>query len=198
MARSRGRPRQFDEQQVVGAAAQVFWTKGFSATSLDDLAAAMGMNRPSIYRAFGDKEELYRLTLKQFSAGMEALAETTLFAERDIRQALEKFYQGAVQQYVAGAQPKGCLVMSTAVSAATSHPDIQADLYDVIGRIDQNIDRRLCQAVMDGKLPDDFATTERAQIAQSVLHSLSLRARAGASKAGLNRLLKSAVDVILC
>ncbi|HIF33901.1 MAG TPA: TetR/AcrR family transcriptional regulator, partial [Planctomycetaceae bacterium] len=56
MKRTRGRPKQYDEDVVLHAAGEVFWTKGFNATSLDDLSVAMGMNRPSIYRAFGDKE----------------------------------------------------------------------------------------------------------------------------------------------
>ena len=72
MKRSRGRPRQYDEETALRAAADVFWTKGFSATSLDDLSSAMGMNRPSIYRAFGDKEAIYRRALMQFAQGMEA------------------------------------------------------------------------------------------------------------------------------
>ena len=121
-----------------------------------------------------------------------------MFAEADIKRALLGFYRGAVGQYLSGNQPKGCLVMSTAVSAATSHPEIKADLYQVIEQIDQNLEKRLQQAVVDGQLPPDYASAERAQMAQSVLHSLSLRARAGTSKAGLNRLLKNAVELILC
>jgi AcrR family transcriptional regulator len=81
MKRARGRPRQYDEESALQAAGQVFWTKGFSATSLDDLSVAMGMNRPSIYGAFGDKEALYRRALMQFCEGMEAAFERTMLAE---------------------------------------------------------------------------------------------------------------------
>ena len=66
MKRARGRPRKFDAEQVLGNALLVFWTKGFAGTSLDDLAHAMAMKRPSIYNAFGDKQSLYRAALGDF------------------------------------------------------------------------------------------------------------------------------------
>jgi AcrR family transcriptional regulator len=66
MSTQRGRPKKYDPQTALQAAGGVFWAQGFSGTSLDDLSAAMGMNRPSIYRAFGDKEAVYRLALAQW------------------------------------------------------------------------------------------------------------------------------------
>lgn len=197
MKRTRGRPRQFDEDAAVEAAGNVFWMNGFSATSLDDLADAMGMNRPSIYGAFGDKEALYRRALAQFGSRMEAAMQQTLFAIPDVRKALESFYRQALAIYVSGPQPKGCLVMSTAVSVAVSHPEIQSDLLGIIKIIDRSIEKRLRQAVKEGQLPPEFDTSARADIAQGILHSLSLRARAGDSKSALNSLLNSGVEVIV-
>ncbi|MGI9326296.1 MAG: TetR/AcrR family transcriptional regulator [Pseudomonadales bacterium] len=194
--RARGRPRQFDEVTAVEAAGNVFWANGFSATSLDDLAEAMGMNRPSIYGAFGDKEALYRRALAQFGSRMEGAMRQTLYANADVRKALMNFFRQALAIYVSGPQPKGCLVMSTAVSAAVSHPEIQFDLLAVIQTIDAKIEERFQQAVKSGELPPDFDTSARAAIAQSVLHSLSLRARAGERKAKLNRLLRSGVELV--
>ncbi len=196
MKRARGRPRQFDEVAAVEAAGNVFWINGFSATSLDDLAAAMGMNRPSIYGAFGDKEALYRRALAQFGSRMEAALRQSLYAKSDVRKALTNFFRQALAIYVSGPQPKGCLVMSTAVSAAVSHPEIQSDLFEVIETIDKGFEERFRQAVDAGELPPEFDTYARAAIAQSLLHSLSLRARAGQSKSKLNRLLRSGVELV--
>ena len=197
MKRTRGRPRLFDEAEVVEAAGRVFWRKGFSATSLDDLAAAMDMNRPSIYGAFGDKEALYRRALSQFASRMEAAMQQTLFAKSDVRNALTAFLQQALSVYTSGAQPQGCLVMSTAVSAAVVHPDVQSDLLGVIQAIDRGMRARLEQAIADGQLPSHFDAPGRATVAQSLLHSLSLRARAGESKANLRRLIRSGVEAVL-
>ena len=87
--------------------------------------------------------------------------------------------------------------MSTAVSVAVSHPEIQIDLLGIIRIIDRSIEKRLRQAVKEGQLPPEFNTSARADIAQGILHSLSLRARAGDSKSALNSLLNSGVEVIV-
>jgi AcrR family transcriptional regulator len=197
MKRARGRPRQYDEESALQAAGQVFWTKGFSATSLDDLSVAMGMNRPSIYGAFGDKEALYRRALMQFCEGMEAAFERTMLAEDDIRKALTNFYRDALKMYTSGEQPKGCMVMSTAVAAATCHPEIQADLLSIIRSLDQKIAMRLEQARELGQLRSSFDVVGRAAIAQSLLHSLSVRARAGETPSQLRRMIKTGVETIV-
>ena len=197
MKRARGRPRQYDEEIALQAAGQVFWTKGFSATSLDDLSAAMGMNRPSIYRAFGDKEAVYRRALMQFCDGMEAAFERTMLAEGDIRKALSSFYREALTLYTGGEQPRGCMVMSTAVAAAACHPAIRADLLNVIRGLDEKIAKRLQQASEAGQLGSSFDIAGRAAIAQSLLHSLSLRARAGESHRQLTRMINTGVEMIV-
>ncbi len=197
MKRTRGRPRQYDEDAALQAAGEVFWTKGFSATSLDDLAAAMGMNRPSIYRAFGDKEAVYRKALMQFCQGMEAAFERTMLEENDIRKALASFYREALAVYTSGEQPRGCLVMSTAVAAAACHPEIQADLLNIIRDLDQKIATRLEQAREAGQLEASFDATGRAAVAQSLLHSLSLRARAGETPSRLRRMIKDGVETVV-
>jgi len=197
MTRSRGRPRQYDEDLALEAAGQVFWTKGFSATTLDDLAAAMGMNRPSIYRAFGDKEAIYRRALMQFCQGMEAAFARTMLAEDDIRKALTRFYREAVATYTAGEQPRGCMVMSTAVAAATCHAEIQADLLAIIRDLDKKMAMRLQQAIDDGQLPSSLDASGRAAIAQGLLHSLSLRARAGETQRQLRRIINTGVEMVV-
>lgn len=197
MKRTRGRPRLYDEDVALQAAGEVFWTKGFSATSLDDLTVAMGMNRPSIYRAFGDKEAVYRKALMQFCQGMEAAFERTMLAEDEIRKALASFYQDALAVYTSGQQPKGCLVMGTAVAAAVCHPEIQADLLNVIRDLDQKIARRLEQARDAGQLEASFDATGRAAVAQSLLHSLSLRARAGETPKRLRRMIEAGVETVV-
>lgn len=197
MKRARGRPKQYDEDEAIQAAGQVFWAKGFSATSLDDLAAAMQMNRPSIYRAFGDKESVYRRALTQFREAMAAAFERTMLAERDVSKALAGFYGEALAVYTAGAQAKGCLVMSTAVTAALDHPEIRGDVLAVISELDAKFAQRFKQARDDGQLYAAFDVAGRAALAQSLLHSLSLRARAGELPPQLRRLIKAGVTAIL-
>jgi len=81
---ARGRPRKFDEDQALAGAMTLFWEKGLSATSLDDLALAMNMNRPSIYNAFGNKEAIYRRSLQRFCGQLDQGMQVTLGSDKSL------------------------------------------------------------------------------------------------------------------
>ena len=87
----RGRPRQYDRETALKGALSVFSTKGFTVTSLDDLASVAGMNRPSLYNAFGDKESMYRETLEHFIAGLRDAIAQQVGAEPDLKKAYSDF-----------------------------------------------------------------------------------------------------------
>src|ERR1700677_3548464 len=95
--RARGRPRDYDPEIALTRAMDLFWASGYAATSLDDLSGAMGMNRPSIYAAFGDKEALYRQALDHYQTGVRAAIKEALAEERPLRQALGDFYERAIE-----------------------------------------------------------------------------------------------------
>jgi TetR/AcrR family transcriptional regulator, copper-responsive repressor len=192
-----GRPRQFDPEAALDGATRLFWARGFTATSLDDLAAAMGMNRPSVYNAFGDKEAVYRRTLARFVARLKEEVGALLFDETDLATALERFYYAGLDVYFGTEPAPGCFVMCTAPVEALAHPEIRRDLQSIIDELDEVLARRFVAARVDAQFPADGDAKAAAQMAQAVLHSLALRARAGASKAALRRLARRAVAVVL-
>jgi AcrR family transcriptional regulator len=192
MTKQRGRPKLYDATSALEAAATVFWSKGFSGTSLDDLSAAMDMNRPSIYRAFGDKESIYRQALDQFASHMEEGFRRTLLHEPDIRVGLKKFYREALEIYTSGDSALGCMVMCTAPAAAVSHPEVQADLLSVIQEIDAKLLVRVEKAMADGQVNKTQDAKLLGKLIQAVLHTLAIRARAGESKASLRKFADSA------
>jgi AcrR family transcriptional regulator len=197
MTKQRGRPKLYDATSALEAAATVFWSKGFSGTSLDDLSAAMDMNRPSIYRAFGDKESIYRQALDQFASHMEEGFRRTLLHEPDIRVGLKKFYREALEIYTSGDSALGCMVMCTAPAAAVSHPEVQADLLSVIQEIDAKLLVRVEKAMADGQVNKTQDAKLLGKLIQAVLHTLAIRARAGESKASLRKFADSAT-LALC
>src|ERR1700747_1473227 len=95
--RSIGRPRSFDVDKAIGAAMKVFWQKGYESTSLTDLTEAMGINRPSLYAAFGDKEALFRKALDRYNDGPAAYVREAL-EEPTARAVVEARLRGAVDQ----------------------------------------------------------------------------------------------------
>ncbi len=193
----RGRPKLYDTEAALKAAGAVFWTKGFSGTSLDDLSDAMGMNRPSIYRAFGDKEDIYRQALNQFGMVMDEAFKLTLSHEKDFHKGLRKFFRKALELYSSEEIPLGCMVWSTAPAAALIHPEVQSDLLAAISHVDAMIRQRVELAIEEGQINKDVDAKTLSKLIQALLHSISIRVRAGESIPSLRRFIDSAILILV-
>ncbi|WP_223543617.1 TetR/AcrR family transcriptional regulator [Pseudomonas sp. GL-B-12] len=196
--KSRGRPRAYDPQTALQQALGVFWNTGYSGASLDSIATAAGMNRPSLYAAFGDKHALYIKALEQYwefaAASMrEALTDLDL----PLAEALQLFYEGQLSIYFSGdGQPRGCFAIGTATTEAVEDPEIREVLSDRLSRLDADLEIRLQAAKEAGELKDNADPAALAVLASSLLHSISIRARAGKSRAELTELARNAIRVI--
>ena len=195
MKRTRGRPRTFDADEALGNALLVFWTTGFAGTSLDELAAAMAMKRPSIYNAFGDKESLYRAALDAFQ-GRLLMGLGTLEVEDEPKIILNRFFTRALDVYAGGETPLGCFIFCTAPAEAIAHPDVRADILEITYKIDGTLKKFFEKARATGRLHGDAEPLVAAQLTQATLHSLALRARAGQSRTALNKMARGAVEMI--
>src|SRR5580658_4510629 len=121
--RRRGRPRQYDPERALGKAAEAFWKYGYAATSLDDLAAATGMNRPSLYAAFGDKRDLYLKTLERYQQQSREIGAHITADDPPLRVFLKRFYEAALDIYLqSGETARGCYSISTAPTQAATDP----------------------------------------------------------------------------
>ncbi|MDA0824839.1 MAG: TetR/AcrR family transcriptional regulator [Proteobacteria bacterium] len=196
MKNPRGRPRKFDPDVALNKAMLVFWQRGLSATSLDDLSLAMEMNRPSIYNAFGNKEAIYRAAFAQFCRQMERGFDQTLNVETDLRKGLIKFYDQAIRLYCSGELALGCLVMCTAPVEVSVHPEVKEDLKVLIALIDKKLELRVKDAIRYGDFPADSDPKLTAQLIQGVLHSLAIRARAQEPQSSLKKLARFAVSCL--
>lgn len=195
-ARRRGRPPSYDRDRALRAIRDIFWNRGFSATSLDDIAAAAGMNRPSLYGAFGDKREMYLAALRMFAAESGRELQKALEAPT-LREALEAFYARAIQDYLSGqGGPRGCLVICTAVTEATTDPAIRSELAAILGAIDSAVAARIAKAQADGDRCTGGDATALASVATSVLHSVAVRARAGARRSELLKIGRTTAELI--
>lgn len=196
--KGRGRPRAYDPQTALQQALGVFWSTGYSGASLDSIATAAGMNRPSLYAAFGDKHALYIKALEQYwefaaAAMHEALTDNALTLE----QALMRFYEGQLSIYFSGeGQPRGCFAIGTATTEAVEDAEIRDVLSDRLSRLDAELETRLRAAIDSGELKSDADPAALAVLASSLLHSISIRARAGKSREELTELARNAVSVI--
>lgn len=194
--RPRGRPRSFDTEATLAQATLAFWQRGYASTSLDDLSQATGLNRPSLYGAFGDKHALYLQALRLYTEQSNA-AIAAAFADRSLRDGLLRVYELALQLYCpAGEAARGCLLIGTAATEAPRDEAIRLQLGDSLRGFNAAFEARLQQAIDSGELPAGIDVGMRAQLASAVLHSMALRARAGDPREELAALARAGVEMV--
>jgi len=191
----RGRPRGYDPQVALARAAEVFWKAGYAGTSLDDLVEATGMNRPSLYAAFGDKRDLYLKTLAYYRDESRALARAALADDPPLRVLLKRFYDKALELYLSGG-PRGCYSIGTAATVAAVDDGVRAFLADSMRTTDGFLTHQIEKAKQRGELARDADPAALGYLATATLHTLAIRARAGLPRKELNALVSAAIDVI--
>ena len=195
--KSRGRPRAYDPQAALAQARDAFWTAGYAGTSLDDIAAATGMNRPSLRAAFGDKQALYLRTLADYWAAKFELMHAALDGGDRLADSLMKVYEASLEVYFGGGDPaRGCFVVGTAITAAHDDAEVQRVVADGFSTLDACFERRFRRAVAEGELADDADATALALLATATLHSLAVRARSGTPRASLRTMAGKMVETL--
>ena len=193
-----GRPRAYDPQTALQRATDRFWRSGYSGTSLDQLCAETGMNRPSLYAAFGDKHTLYLKALAYYwQLSHQAMHEALADSGQPLNEALMRAYDSQLALYFSsGELPRGCFVIGTAITEAVEDPEIRHSLAEGFRALDAALEARLRIAYDKGELPPDADPTALALLAAAALHSIAIRARAGTSQAELKEMARKAVHVI--
>ena len=194
----RGRPRAYEPDVALGKALDLFRQGGFAATSLDDLSAATGMNRPSLYGAFGDKRELYIKSYQRYRDEARAATADIFRSDATVRQQLERIFATALDIYLSGEDgPRGCFTVMTAGSEAVQDPDIRAMVQDALSELDKAFAFCFRRARETGELPEHADPAVLAQLASATIHSIAIRARARASRAELEAIVEGALDLML-
>lgn len=193
----RGRPRAYEPDVALGKALDLFRKGGFAATSLDDLSAATGMNRPSLYGAFGDKRELYIKSYARYRTDARAAMIEIFRGEMPIRERLKRVYAAALDIYVADtSDPKGCFTVMTAASEAVADPEIRAMVLDGFAELDKAFASSFRRAKEKGELPPSADPVVLAQLASATIHTIAIRARARVPRKELEAIVKGAIGVM--
>ena len=193
----RGRPRAYQPDVALGKALGLFRKEGFAATSLDDLSAATGMNRPSLYGAFGDKRELYIKSYQRYRDDARAAMTEIFRGDMPIRKRLARIYAAALDIYLTGeSSPLGCFTVMTAASEAVADPEIRAMVLDGLSELDKAFANAFRRAKATGELPDNADPASLAQLASATIHTIAIRARARVPRKELEAIVKGAIDVM--
>ena len=193
----RGRPRAYQPDIALGKALDLFRKDGFAATSLDDLSAATGMNRPSLYGAFGDKRELYIKSYQRYRDDARAAMTEIFRNELPIKKRLERIYAVALDIYLSGdGGPRGCFTVMTAASEAVFDSEIRAMVLEGFSELDKAFAACFRHAREKGELPESADPTMLAQLASATIHTIAIRARARVPRKELEAIVKGAIDVM--
>ncbi len=193
----RGRPRAYDRDIALARSMEVFWDTGYAATSLDDISAKTGMNRPSLYGAFGDKRALYREAIAHYRANGRAAMQEALVYDKPLRHALRRAYESALSLYFSGGNSaRGCFMIGTALTEAAHDPEIRTALADGLNEIDAAFEARIRFAQENGELRSEANPAVLAKLASAVLYFLAVRSRAGEPREALAAMAEAGVNLI--
>lgn len=192
-SRKPGRPRAFDPERALAAAALVFREHGYEGTSLDDLTKAMGINRPSLYRAFGDKRELFRKATEHYLAGSGSRAARALEEAATAREGVEAMLETAARSLTDPSEPAGCLLIHGALGCSADSADVEADFAARRRESEKQIAARLLRAQREGELDPAVDAAGLGRFYAAVFQGMAVQARSGAGRRDLEKIARAAM-----
>lgn len=187
------RPRSFDADAVLDAAQDLFWSRGYQAASLDELTRITGVNKPSLYAAFGDKPQLFRTVLDRYHARLLGLTRRVLTREGSGREAVRRWLLGYLSFCSGETGARGCLSVNTSLEAAVLDPAVGESVGDFQRQTEDLLREALERAVAGGELPAGFDAGAAARVVLVAQSGLMVLARgrppAAETLASMERLL---------
>ena len=190
-----GRPRGFDEDAALEAAMQVFWEKSYEGATVADLIEAMGINRSSMYAAFGDKESIFRRVMERYRADRMTYIRQAL-AQPSLRQVVAGLIHGTAEFLSRPDNPRGCLSIQGALACGTDAEQVKLAMIDWRKSGEAALRKRLQQAQVEGELPAAIQPADFARYLSSVIAGLGVQAANRATRAELRRVGEVALRCI--
>ena len=181
-----GRMRQFDVDAALDRALEVFWARGYEGATLPELTRTMGISRPSLYAAFGNKEQLFRKALDRYQTGpMSFLAKA--LRKPTARDAVEAIFSGFIRMQRDRNQARGCLIVSGALACGEEAESVRRELSRLRQAIVTTLRSRFERGVQDGDLPAGTNCAALARYVATVLNGLAVQSASGATEKELRR-----------
>lgn len=181
----RGRPRSFDRAAALQRAMEVFWAQGYDGTSMTDLIAAMAVNSPSIYAAFGSKEALFREAVALYRATEGGRIWGAMTTAPSARAAIDTVLRVSAEEFTRIRKPRGCLIVLGALHTDDGNEAVHRELQELRAENMKMLLLRLKRGVVEGELPDGPDWRAIATFYITVQQGMSIQARDGASRRAL-------------
>jgi AcrR family transcriptional regulator len=189
----RGRPREFDLEKALDAALLLFWQHGYEGTSLAALTEAMGVNVPSLYAAFGNKEELFQKVLDRYNQKFGTYFRDAL-NEPTAREVVEKIMHGAVHQVTRTNCPHGCLLVQGALVSCETNDSVRKILSHFRMESEKALRKRLERALREGDLPPGSDPAKLARFVWTVNLGMAVQAAGGATRTQLEEVVEMVLN----
>jgi AcrR family transcriptional regulator len=190
----KGRPREFCVDQALAAALRLFWSKGYEGTSLTELTEVMGITKPSLYAAFGNKEALFHKALDLYES--EKLAYMRVALEQPTaRDVAAYILRGALEMQMSSGDPKGCLGVISSVACGVEAESIKADVIARRASSHAALVERFERAKAEGDLPDHVSVGGLTSYLIALLQGMAIQAGSGATRDDLERLIETSLAI---
>jgi TetR/AcrR family transcriptional repressor of nem operon len=180
-----GRPREFDFDAALERAIQTFWAKGYEATSIDDLCAATGLGRSSLYAAYGDKQAIYAQALERYEQNAVARIGATIANARSVREGIAAFVQRIIDDIVAGPGRRGCFIGNCAAEIVRGDRSHAARVRRSLERIETTFSEALAKARANGELSKTVNVAALARFLTAGIQGLRLVGKANPDRKAL-------------
>jgi AcrR family transcriptional regulator len=192
-ARPRGRPRSFDREAALERAVEVFWTHGYEATSLNDLTSAMGINPPSLYAAFGDKEKLFMEAVDRYQQERLASITRAFDEEPTARRAIERLLMEGASALARHGVPRGCLLVMSDANCSNESRHVQEALAKRRSQMTALLKARIDRGVREGDVAPGTDTAALADFYSIVMQGMVMLARDRPSRKALSAAVNAAM-----
>ncbi|MHA6494893.1 TetR/AcrR family transcriptional regulator [Pseudomonas borbori] len=189
----RGRPLSFNREDALHTALQLFWQQGYEGTSIADLVQAMGIAPPSLYTAFGSKEQLYLEVVELYLQGPGNFVRNALEQASDARSFAQQILRNAADEFTAHTHPPGCIVSTGLVASAALHHKMAHTMRELRVATLGAISQRFEQAKDSGELPASTNCHSLARFFGAIIQGMSIQARDGADAAELHAMANQAM-----
>jgi AcrR family transcriptional regulator len=189
----RGRPRGFDKDQALARAMELFWAKGYEGASMAELTAAMGIASPSLYAAFGSKEDLFRQSLTLYGASEGPEIWDAVENAATAFEAVEGYLMQSARVFTRPGKPPGCLVVLSALHATEASATLRRELTAMRKRSVVDLAARLAKGVAAGEISHEANLKAIASYYVTVQQGMSIQARDGASRKLLESIARAAL-----
>jgi TetR/AcrR family transcriptional repressor of nem operon len=190
------RPKEFIPDEAVEKAMQVFWHKGYEATSMEDLLSAMNLNRGSLYDTFGDKRQLFLKVIDRYCYGFVGEKFSMLDQPGPALPTLRRFIHGMIEGGLADPQRRGCLIANTIMELSPHEKEIAGTLRQILTMAEDAFFRVLARAKQQGELNGDKDPRTLARFLTTMMQGTIVMIKAGASAEAVNQTVETAFSVL--